>query len=57
MVVYKNGELLGSEAQLLNYIDKRHTISIFRNFQEIGKQHLLEILDKEVAKGVSLFVC
>lgn len=54
VVVYKNGELLGNESDLLGYINKRHTLSIFRNFQDMGKEHLLEMIQKEITKGVSL---
>lgn len=56
VVVYKNGELFGNEIELLDYIDKKHNMTIFRNFQDIGKEHLLQILQKEVASGVSFYI-
>lgn len=53
VVVYKNGKLYGNEIELLEYIDKEHSMNIFRNFQDIGKEHLLQILQKEVNRGVN----
>lgn len=56
VVVYKDGELLGNESDLLGYINKRHTLSIFRNFQDMGKEHLIEMIQKEITKGVSFML-
>lgn len=52
VVVYKNGKLFGTEVQIFDYMDEKHSMTIFKNFEAIGKEHLLQLLQKEVDRGV-----
>lgn len=52
VVVFLNDEYLGDDQDVMAYISGKYYMTLEMDFCQIGKQQLIESLEKETKKGV-----
>lgn len=54
VAVFENNEFLGDDEDFMKYISNWYTLAIFKDFEKLGQQHLMQLMRKESDLGVSL---